>query len=176
MVPTIRESLRLGGVTWGTILLTLTFFLTGVRFLIGAQLHLCNEESVRRPGGAWLFDLMMIIIEATVFVFLGGLCSVETSRKALISFPELLGVFLLIDVVWVVIQLLYWRNRVPDRNKRPSIPWEWGALNIGLVLVLLLFNQIWHDPHHPSMLVVLAVSSTIGFIIDVVLVDRAKIL
>src|SRR5438876_5029123 len=65
-VGPVRESVRSFGLTLGTAMLFLAFFLTIMRFFIGAILHLVSPELVTMPGRVWFFDFMVITIESVV--------------------------------------------------------------------------------------------------------------
>ena len=69
MISPVRESIRATGLTWGTFVLFLVFFLTTMRFFIGAQLHLISESLLKLPGRVWFFDFIFIVLEMVVMVY-----------------------------------------------------------------------------------------------------------
>ena len=124
MVPPARESFRSEGPTFALAVLLAVFFLTTMRFFIGAILHLVSDNLVRLPGGHWFFDFIVISLEMTIIIFMGGLTSVEANKDARFGFFALLTLLYIVDVLWIVAQWLFGRLK-PDW-KRPFIPSKWA--------------------------------------------------
>lgn len=174
MVTPIRESIRSSGITLGTVILFSVFFLTSMRFFMGNQLHLMSEDLLKAKGEVWFYDLMVIILQTTTMVFLGGVSSVEASRNAKIGFVELLIALYAIDVLWILSQ--WGLGRVLKNWRRNFIPWAWGILNTVLIVSMALLRLIVGDLYSNIGLIGLGVLNGIAFIIDVMLVDYYDVL
>jgi hypothetical protein len=169
MVSPVRESVRAYGITLGTSLLMATFFLTTMRFFIGNQLHLLSDSLVKMPGLVWLYDLMVIIIQSLVLIFLGGVSSVEVNRNITIGFAHLLVALYIIDVIWIASQWVL--GKILPRWRRVFIPWAWAILNSVLVVCIVLLNLLVSDLYSPNGMILFFILNLVGFVVDVVLVD-----
>jgi hypothetical protein len=168
-VPPVRDSVRADGLTLGTAMLSLVFFLTIMRFFIGALLHLVSREMVSLPGRIWFFDFMVITAETVIFIFLGGLTSMEQSERSTVGFVTLLIAVYLLDIAWIVAQ---WALGMAfDGFRRPLIPWKWAVLNGFAVAAIVIPGLAAGTLYSPGMLIWLGVVNTVAFIVDVVLVD-----
>jgi hypothetical protein len=169
MITPVRESVRASGITLGTSLLVAVFFLTTMRFFVGNQLHLLSDSLVRMPGLVWLYDLMVIIIQSVVLVFLGGVSSVEVNRSITIDFVHLLIALYIIDVAWIISQCVL--GKIMSPWQREFIPWAWAILNSVLVVCIIMLNFLISDLYSTIGLIWLFVLNLVGFLVDVVLVD-----
>src|SRR5438094_3004302 len=68
MVSAVGEEFRSGALTIGTLLLALVFFLTTIRFFVGAALHLTSNDLVKAPGFIWMYDLVFILFETLLLI------------------------------------------------------------------------------------------------------------
>lgn len=169
MVPPVRESVRASGITLGTTIFFVIFFLTSMRFFIGNQLHLVSDSLLKMKGVVWFYDLLWIIIQTTVLIFLGGIASVEASRVARVSFVGLLIVLYVVDVLWIISQWLL--GKFFGSWHREFIPWVWAGLNISLIVGMAIVRCGVSDPYSKSMLLPVLVMNVAAFVIDVVLSD-----
>lgn len=174
LVTPIRESVRSSGITLGTAILFFVFFLTSMRFFMGNQLHLMSEDLLEMKGEVWLYDLMAIIFQTTIMVFLGGVSSVEASRSAKIGFVELLIFLYAIDVLWILSQWGF--GKVLKNWRRSFIPWAWGILNTLLIIGTVLLILVVGDLYSKTGLICLAILNGTAFVIDVMLVDYYEVL
>lgn len=174
MVTVVRDSVRSQGFTFGTTVLFLIFFLTAMRFFVGNELHLQSEEMQMIGGFVWFFDLMFIIFQTTIIIFLGGLASLESSAASPVGFFWLLIILYGVDVFWVVLQALFSRLSIYWRRK--SVPWSWGFLNTALIVSMLATYWISGSFYGKPALAILGVLNALGFIIDMVMVDSYNLL
>lgn len=174
MVAPVRESVRVSGITLGTVVLFTIFFLTSMRFFMGNQLHLMSDSLVKMKGVVWFYDLMVIIFQTTIMVFLGGEASVEASRTAQIGFVELLIALYAVDVLWIISQWVL--GKTVKGWRRSFIPWAWGILNSLLILSMILLSLFVNDIYSNTGLIWLGILNIIGFIVDVLLVDYYDVL
>lgn len=169
MISPIRDSVRASGFTLGTVVLFSVFFLTSMRFFMGNQLHLMSPNLVKMKGMVWFYDLIIIVLQTTVMIFLGGVSSVEVSRHAKVGFVGLLIALYIIDIVWVLSQ---WFLGVLMKSwRRHSIPWSWCILNSCLVLAMLVMHFVQSDFYSTAGLLFLGIVNTAAFVLDVVLID-----
>lgn len=172
-VAPVRDSLRQDGLTLATSMLFLAFFVTIMRFFIGALLHLVSPQLVVMPGRVWFLDFLVLTVETLVLIFLGGLTSTEASSRSAVGFVPLLLLLYAIDVGWVLAQWALARIFPSFRQK--AIPWSWAILNTcaaGALLVPMLWNS---SLVASGYLIWLGVTSVVAFVVDVVLVDYADI-
>lgn len=170
MIPPLKDAMRIGGVTWHSSLLAITFFFVSMRFFIGNQLHLLSKPLSNLPGIVWIYDLMVIIAQSVALIFLAGLSSVSASRETSLGFVELLIALYIVDIAWIVSQWLLGRFFRPW--KRTSIPWAWAVLNTVLVSSILFLNWLAPDIYSQGTLALLLLFNVVAFIVDVVLVDH----
>ena len=169
MIGPIRESLRISGTTLGTILMFAIFFATSMRFFMGNQLHLSSDDLVNMKGQVWFFDLLVIILQTTIIIFLGGVCSVEVSRNAKIGFVDHLIALYSLDVLWIFSQ---WGLGLISKSwQRSFIPWAWCILNSVLIGGIIVLRLIVKDIYTDTGLILLAVLNGVAFVVDVMLVD-----
>jgi hypothetical protein len=169
MVPPVRNSVRANGITLGTSVLFLVFFLTSMRFFIGNQFHLVSSSLARLPGKIWFYDFTVIVIQTAILIFMGGICSLESCVNARIGFVDLLLVLYIIDVLWISSQWAL--GKLLSSWQRPFIPWAWAILNTALVVGMVILRMVERDFYCPVSLGWLGALNTIAFVIDVVLVD-----
>lgn len=170
MVSTIKTPIITDGITINNSFLGFTFFLVSIRFFIGNQLHLSSESFLESPGLLWLFDLLVIIVQSIILIFLGGLCIVSKNLNTSIGFKEFLVILFSIDVFWLFAQWIM--GKIVKKWKRHSIPWEWAKLNGVLLVFLLLLDVFFDDVYSDLGLVFLMMTNLIAFIIDVILIDH----
>jgi hypothetical protein len=150
------------------------FFLTSIRFFIGAQLHLLSDRLLEMGGFVWFYDFMWIVIEMTVMAFMGGVSSVKASSEARIDFFTFLIVLYSIDVAWIVSQYLL--GKPWKYFRRQFIPWRWAILNSFLIAFILLLQHFTKDLYSTTGLIWLLVLNIGAFVIDVILVDYYNVL
>ncbi|HEX2062033.1 MAG TPA: hypothetical protein VHK90_14925, partial [Thermoanaerobaculia bacterium] len=63
-------------------------------------------------------------------------------------------------------------GRVVKVWKREFVPWKWGVLNAGLLVVLILVRSLSDDPYRILPLVLVVIANAIGFVIDILLIDE----
>jgi hypothetical protein len=121
MVSAVGEELRGAGVSAITIALAIVFTTTALRFFIGATLHLTTQDLLGSNGRIWLFDLVVILAEAVLIVFLGGVASESRHERSQVNFFALLLLLLGTDILWVITQWVL--SRVAGEWHRTVIPW-----------------------------------------------------
>lgn len=163
MVDVVRDSVRSQVFTTSIILLFTVFFLTTMRFFVGDQLHLQSEEMQVASGFIWFFDLMVIVLQVTIIIFLGGLASLGASYSSPIVFGLLIALYSF-DVSWIVLQ--YLMGKLSDAWKRRFIPWRWGLLNTILIILMSIIYYVAGGFYSDSALLVLSIINTIGFVAD----------
>jgi hypothetical protein len=175
MVTPVRESVRANGITLGTSIIFFIFFMTSMRFFIGNQLHLMSDGLLKLKGRVWFYDLLCIILQTTILVFLGGVSSVQASRSAKIGFVGLLIVLYSADVLWILSQ---WLLGIVFKKgwRRDFIPWGWFILNIILVACMLMLYFTGRDLYSDTLLIWLGILNGVAFIVDVILVDYYDVL
>lgn len=172
MVSVVKTPIINDGITINNSFLALTFFLVSIRFFIGNQLHLFSDSFSNSPGLIWYFDLIVIIVQSIILIFLGGLCIPSKNLNVSIGFKEFLVILFSIDVFWLFAQLIM--GKIVKSWKRISIPWEWAKLN-GFLLVCLLLSDFFFDDLYSNMgLILIMFLNLIAFIIDVILIDHYK--
>ena len=169
MVEPVRASVRAFGIRPDTFLLMAIFFMTSMRFFVGNQLHLLSESLATMPGLVWFYDLMIIIAQSVVLIFLGGVSSAEINHEVRVGFIQLLVTLYLIDVIWITSQWLL--GKLFPSWRRSFIPWAWAILNSVLILSIMLLNLLVQDLYSISGIVIIFVLNLIAFIVDVILVD-----
>jgi hypothetical protein len=170
MIACVKGVLQTNAFNYQIIFLPAIFFFVSVRFFVGNQLHLLGDTLLKLPGLAWLYDLMVIIVQCIVLVLLGGVASVEANRAAPIKFLDLLILLYVIDVLWVASQ---WGLGKALRSwRRPFVPWAWAILNTVLIVLLFVLDRIFGDAIYSAAgRTCLLVLNVLGFLVDVVLVD-----
>ncbi len=177
-VTPIRADFRLeDGPTLATIVLALVFFLTSVRFLYGNELHLAQVKQ-HDNGWVWLIDFAVIVFEAFVMIFLGGICSKQESAVlARYGFFRVLAVLYAIDILWIV--LLQWLpTKLSDWNfyphefwkkvERDNVQLQWAGINLAALVLMGLVSVAAHDVYsHTSSLIAMLFINFAAFILDV---------
>jgi hypothetical protein len=146
-----------------TLCLAVVFFLTSVRFFIGATLHLISPFMATASGGIWLLDLSVILIEFTLLIFLGGLSSASVQSQSSVTFVWMLLALLVLDIIWVAGQWIV--GRASSGLRRPSIPWPWArtnALAVGAMGVAELL-----DSRAGVGLGILVAANVVAFVLDI---------
>jgi hypothetical protein len=181
-VPPVRDSMQNGvgnDLAIGSLLLFVVFFLTNTRFFIGNYIHM--QDLVQSNAGqiVWLYDLLFIVLQAILFIFLAGVCSVKFSREHEIHFVLLLLILYGVDVIWILSQLIFGKLPYIQRYfKRNSWTWQWLVLNLtqAILILVLVAYKYNGDFYSQGMLWWLAGISMVAFYIDVVVIDRSHIL
>lgn len=169
MIGPVRASVRASGIRLDTFLIMSIFFMTSMRFFVGNQLHLLSESLASMPGLVWFYDLMVIIAQSVVLIFLGGLSSAEINHQVHVGFAQLLITLYFIDVVWIISQWLF--GKIFLTWHRSFIPWDWAILNSVLIIGIILLQFFVKDLYSGYGVVILFVLNLIAFIVDVILVD-----
>jgi hypothetical protein len=173
-VAPVRDSIRQDGLTLATSMLFLAFFVTIIRFFIGALLHLMSPALVAMRGRVWFLDFVVLTIETLVLIFLGGLTSAEASSRSAVGFVPLLLLLYAIDIGWVLVRWVL--ARLFPTFRGAVIPWKWALLN-GCAAGALLVPMLWSVSLVANgYLVWLGVTSLAAFVVDVVLVDYYDII
>lgn len=150
------------------------FIVTIIRFFMGNQLHLLNiEKQVSLSEWIWLLDFTVIVVESLLFIFIGKTCSLENGLKVKQTFFSLIIILLLVDVVWISLQILM--GRVKKKWKREVVPGGWGLLNMCTVLFLILFSYE-NILYNNAELILFGALFTIAAYIDVKLIDHYGLL
>jgi hypothetical protein len=170
MVSAVGEEFRSGVLAIGTLLLALVFFLTTIRFFVGAALHLTSPGLLWAPGFVWMYDLMFILFETFLLIALG---SVSTLGRGGVGFIPILLLLLGTDIVWVLSQWIL--GKANRRFYRASIPWEWFWIN-GLVICAVLITQAVTPPYGTAGLATLAFINSVAFVVDLFTVDHYHLL
>lgn len=174
MIPPVRDSVRSLGVTFQTLALFSIFFMTSVRFFIGNQLHLTSDSLIKMPGFIWLYDLIVIISQCVLFIFMAGVTTLVQNQNARIGFFAILASIYMIDVVWIISQWLL--GKINKNWRRGFIPWAWAILNTVLIIAILVSDYSIHDLYSNIGLIVMLLVNLTGFIFDVLLVDYYKVI
>lgn len=174
MIPPVRDTVRQQGITFPTIALFAVFFLTSLRFFIGAQLHLVDENITRGGSYVWLFDFIIIAFEMIIFVFLGGLTSLQANAGAHFDFVQLLMFIYVVDILWVVLQFAL--EKAHSNWARASIPWKWAAINLGALVIIVPVYFSTVGAFTTLGLWILLIVNTIAFVLDVIQVDYFNVM
>lgn len=169
MIDVVKAGMQGGNLTLDILFLTLTFFFISMRFFVGNQLHLLSDALVHLPGSVWFYDLMIIISQCVVLIFLGSLVSVDINQKTSITFIDFMVVLYMIDITWIISQWAL--GKVLKTWKRAVIPWAWAILNATLVLLTVILNLVIKDIFTVQGLGWLLILNLVAFVVDVVLVD-----
>jgi biotin transporter BioY len=169
MIRPVRDWVRAYGVTYSVLVLTAAFFLTSLRFFIGAQLHLVDESITRPRSPIWIMDFMVIAFEMILFIFLGGLTSVNANANAHYDFLEILILILAVDILWVVAQFVL--GLLSSKMSRADIPWKWATINLASLLLLGVIYLLGLSPFSTLGLSIIFAVSALAFIFDVFVVD-----
>ncbi len=173
MISTVQNSIRVNGITFGTLALFIVFFLTALRMFIWNQLHLKNICVVKVPGKMWLFDFSAIVIEATILIFMAGVCSIELSVKSEIGFIELLLMLYITDIIWICSR---WTVGKFVSSWSAKTPWKWAVQNAILVPAILIPGIIEGNYYSFPLLVWLLIVNIAAFIFSVIRVDYYNLL
>jgi len=174
MISSVRLSVREFGITLETSILMAVFFLTSMRFFIGNQFHLLSKSLIKMPGLVWFYDLMIIIIQSVVLIFLGGVVSYEMGPKIQVAFIPLLIALYGIDILWIISQWLL--GKYLPSWRRESIPWGWAIINSILIAGILSLCCSAGNRYPTLILAGLLGLSLVAFVADVLLMDYADLL
>lgn len=174
MVGGVGEDFRNGFLDFETVLLATVFCLTAIRFFVGAALHLTSGDLLRATGFVWMYDLLFILFETILMIFLGGSSSLRRSNG---GFTLILALLLATDMLWVASQWAI--GRVDGRFARQQIPWEWFRINAA-ALIAIVVTQIIGMSHGMYGgfwgVVALAVINAVAFVVDLFTVDKYRLL
>jgi hypothetical protein len=167
MVVGVGDDFRRGG------LLATVFSLTAIRFFVGAVLHLTSSDLLEAAGFIWMYDLLFILLETLLLIFLGGSTSIRRSDG---GFTFLLALLLIVDMLWVGSQSLI--GRVRGRYLRREIPWKWFWVNAGVVLAMGVTQHLgWPGMYGGTWgIAALAVINVVAFVVDLFTVDQYGLL
>jgi len=172
MIEPIRHELRSkNGDLLGTACLLVIFFTTGLRFFIGNQLHLISKELAALPGRIWLTDFCLIVIQCTVLVFMGGVCSIEETRLARANLIQLQMLVLALDIFWVVF-IQYILGKLLHSWYRPNMCFEWVYINSALLAATFLVHGLFQSWSAHPLLIMLMVLNVVAFLMDVYYCDK----
>lgn len=169
MINTIKSPIISDGVTINNSCLGLTFFFVSIRFFIGNQLHLSSDSFLKLPGLLWFYDLIVIIVQSTILVFLASVSTVNLNLNITLGFKEFLVILFSIDIFWIFSH--WFMGKIVTRWKRKKILWEWAALNAILITFLILIDFLLDDVYSDFGLLLLFLVNLIAFILDVILID-----
>jgi len=140
-----------------------------VRCFIGVQLHLVEKSLLAIKGRVWFYDFLIILFEMLLFIFLGGVTSLEANKDTAVDFFEFLMAIYLLDILWVITQSLF--GIIFTGWRRSFIPWYWAVLNsVALILIFLIYN-LSPDPFATFPLLIFGAINVLAFISDVILVE-----
>lgn len=174
MVNPVRESMQREGITVATVAMFIVFFVTSIRFLIGCHLHLTSDEITAAPGKIWLFDLVVITLEMTLIIFMGGVTSVAASSHSRLGFVEWLVLLYVLDVLWVVAQ--WGMHKLSPSWRRERFTWSWAILNAVFLALIWVMSIATGDLLTNTGLIALAVLSVLAFFVDVMFSDQYGLL
>lgn len=169
LVPQIQALLRIGDLTFPNFALLGAFFCVSIRFFIGNQLHLLDKSVNTLPGAMWLYDVMIITLQAVALIAMAGTCSVDISKQSDFGFLEVTIALYVIDIVWI--GSLYVLGKMRQGWKRASIPWGWAKLNLALTILAILLSTCASDPYSDWWAGWILGVSIIAFLVDIVLID-----
>jgi hypothetical protein len=174
MVVGVGDDFRRGLLDIETVLLAGVFCLTAIRFFVGAALHLTTGDLLDATGFVWMYDLLFILFETLLLIFLGGSSSIVRSNG---GFTLILVLLLVTDMLWVASQWAI--GRVDGRFRRRRIPWEWFWINAATVTAIVLSQAITMPQGVYGGLwgvVTLGVINVIAFVVDLFTVDQYGLL
>ena len=174
LLSPVKSYIRTHGLDISVVAMFLIFFLMSSRFFVGTSLHLVSDELTTKPGKVWFLDFSVNVIEMLAFILLAGLSSPTDPALGPIGFFDVLVFILLLDLAWIFVQAIL-SARVPGW-KRESIPWGWGAINLGLLIAIGVVWIVTRDLLLPLSLAVLATLSIPAFIADIMLLDQYDLL
>ena len=170
MIPPLKDSIAVSdSFKWQSLLLPSTFFFVSMRFFIGNQLHLLSPALEELKGSLWLYDIMVIVVQSVVLIFMAGTASIEASRGSYIGFVEMLLILYVVDVLWISSQWVL--GLAFPSWKRTFVPTAWAILNSLLIMGILLLSLLPGDVYGDLALVALLVLNILAFVVDVVLID-----
>jgi hypothetical protein len=173
MVVGVGDDFRRGVLDLETVLLATVFSLTAIRFFVGAALHLTSSDLLDAGGFIWMYDLLFILLETLLLIFLGGSTSIRRSDG---GFTFLLALLLIVDMLWVGSQSLI--GRVRGRYLRREIPWKWFWINAGVVMAMGVTQHLgWPGMYGGTWgIAALAVINVVAFVVDLFTVDQYGLL
>lgn len=169
MISTIKGPIIADGMNINNSFLGLTFFFISIRYFIGNQLHLFSESFLKLPGILWLYDLIVIIVQSTILIFLGNLCTVPLNFNVQLGFLEFIVILLSLDVFWICSQ--WFMGKIVKKWERNNIPWIWAILNFVLIIAIVLIERILDNAYSNLGLTLLLIANLVAFVIDVILID-----
>jgi hypothetical protein len=132
-----------------------------------------TNRTLYRSGTVWFYDFLVIVLECTVLIFLGGNSSPEANRIARIDFVQLLVLLYSVDVLWIISQWIM--SKVASSWHRDRIPLGWCSLNAALIVGTILVH-IGMNGTYSNLGYTLLLAMNIGaFVIDVLLMDHYQL-
>lgn len=168
MVTVVTASFIASGFILKELLLIGVFFFVSTRFFIGNQLHLISNDFLELPGVSWLYDVMVITVQAILLILLAGFTSIDINHKSSFGFVEILIILYTIDILWILSQKV-WKKI--DSKLRKKIPWKWAILNICLGTFVIILTLSYEDIYSTTGLIWLFVLELFAFIVDVFVLD-----
>lgn len=183
MFAKVRDSLHDNGVRIEDVLLFVAFFLTGMRFFIGNQIHLIGlsdprvvgDTLVHASGWVWIYDFLWISGQGVVLALLGSVTSLDASRGAKVDFYKFLVLLYAVDIAWIASRGVLHQTLEPWASLEAPT-WSWAVLNGIFVVVLLAIMRTSRDRLGRGPLWVLSGASVVAFVVDVIMVDNARLL
>jgi large-conductance mechanosensitive channel len=165
MAPQLVDSVANPGCeNLGTLMLFVTFLTITIDFFITNYVHL---TSLTGRHGVWLNDFLFVVIETTIFVFLGTVCSVQKSSTSKIGFVGLLVAVTLVDTVWITIRhAIGW---VSYSWKEHAPPLGWAISDLFRIAVSVIPGVIVGNPYCNTALACVAGGNVVLAIIDIYL-------
>jgi hypothetical protein len=179
-ITPVRSLVRSEGLTLASSALFVVFFLTLFRFFVGNVLHLQSPELTNRTSGfRWVFDLLVIVVECVIMIFIAGVATLRDNAESRFGFFDLMVGLFTLDIAWVMamftlaaISRLPLPSRLKHALARETVPYRWAILNT--VLSLYIIGSGFLDEGHVFSnieLWVLVVVNVVAFILDVLVFD-----
>lgn len=173
LISTINKPINSGDILLADVLLPVTFFFISVRFYIGNYLFLESDAVDELHGFNWLFDVIIIMLQSLVIIYLAKTASLEASKSSVVGFIDLLIVLYSIDVAWILCQWLF--GLIYPTLRRRSVPWGWAVLNVAIVVAMFACDALIGNVYSQAGVIAIMVINLAGFAVDVVLLDHAKV-
>lgn len=140
-----------------------------IRFFIGNQLHLLSiEKEPELFEWIWLFDFVFILSEAFILIFAGKACSLNASLSAKTGFFFFIGALLIVDILWVSLQITL--GEISVKWKRKKAPLGWLILNTFGVLSLITLTH-FDVLYNKIGLILSGTIFTVAAVVDVLMID-----
>jgi hypothetical protein len=167
-IEPVRAAVREAGLTRASSFLFLVFMLTTIRFFIGYQLHLMDAKLRAMSGFVWFFDFLVIIVETTILIFMGTLCTVPASSASRYGFFRLMIFLLIADVLWAVVQ---WVFGIKKSWRREKVLWGWGISGACIIAIMGIVSWATGSLYSDTGLTWMLALNILAFGFDLKLVD-----